>query len=229
MNFHIISLFPEIFNDFLGTSLIKKAQETNSIRVELSNLRNFAEPPHFRVDDIPYGGGAGMVLKPEPIAKAVRDAKLKLKQAKVISFSPSGKPFNQAEAEKLSKIDEVILLCGRYEGIDQRATESYIDQEYSVGDYILMGGEIPAMILIEATARLIPGVLGNETSTENESFSPSNHGLLEAPHFTRPAEFEGKHVPEVLLSGNHAQIEKWRKEKSLEITKRIRPDLLSRE
>ncbi|MCB0338710.1 MAG: tRNA (guanosine(37)-N1)-methyltransferase TrmD [Bdellovibrionales bacterium] len=206
---------------------MKKASDNALLSVNCTNIREFASPPHYHVDDTPYGGGAGMVFKPEPLAKAIESAKLKLPDAQVVLMTPSGERLCQKLAVEFSSASELILVCGRYEGIDQRVIELLIDREISIGDYILMGGELPAMVLLEAITRLIPGVLGNQESTCTESFSVSDgHQLLEAPHFTKPAIFRGIAVPEVLTSGNHKEIEKWRHDQSLAKTKRIRPDLM---
>ncbi len=225
MKIEILTIFPEIFSGFLSSSLIKKGIQKEDLSISFTNFRSFAEPPHNKVDDTPYGGGAGMVMKPEPIVAAIESAKKKLPDAKVILLSPSGEPFTQHKAKKLSSLPELILLCGRYEGIDQRAIDLVVDEEISIGDYVLMGGEIPAMALIEAVTRLIPGILGNEESILHESFAD---GLLEAPHYTRPAEFRGAGVPEVLLSGDHKEIKLWRAEQGLKLTQSRRPDLYSK-
>lgn len=220
----VITIFPEIFSGFTDSSLIGKALTRGLISIDLINIRDFADPPHLQVDDTPYGGGAGMVMKPEPLSRAVQSATTSLPNARRILLSPRGRVFTQADALRLSKLTEVIYVCGRYEGVDERFIENYIDEEISIGDYILMGGEVAAMALIEASTRLISGVLGNSESILNESFS-STEDLLEAPHYTRPAEFEGKKVPEVLMSGNHKNIEDWRANMALTITKKRRGDL----
>ncbi|MDZ4785737.1 MAG: tRNA (guanosine(37)-N1)-methyltransferase TrmD [bacterium] len=225
MKIEILTIFPEIFSGFLSSSLIKKGIETGLLSIQASNFRDFASEPHHNVDDTPYGGGAGMVIKPEPIVESIENAKLKLPKAKVILLSPAGSVLNQKKAYELSLLPEIILVCGRYEGVDQRAIEVAIDEEISIGDYILMGGEIASMVVIETITRLIPGVLGNNQSIESESFSRS---LIEAPHYTRPAEYRGLKVPAVLLSGDHKAIAKWREEMSLKITVENRPDLLSK-
>lgn len=227
MRVEILTIFPEIFEGFLKASLIAKAIERGLLSISTTQIRDFADPPHYHVDDTPYGGGAGMVMRPEPLSRAIEAAKLRLPTAKVILLSASGEIFTQAKASDLSKLSELILICGRYEGVDQRAIDLHVDREICIGDYVLMGGEVPAMVLIEACVRLVPEVLGNSASTVEESFSSNKaKPQLEAPHYTRPAEFRGAKVPEVLLSGNHAQIEKWRSEKGLEATRLRRPDLL---
>jgi len=222
----ILSIFPEIFSGFLASSLINKATEKSLLAVKLTNFREFAETPHFKVDDTPYGGGAGMVMKPEPLVKAVEDAKTRLPKAHVISLSPKGKKLDQSLAERLSSYPELIILCGRYEGIDERVHDLVVDEEISIGDFILMGGEVAAMALIEATVRLIPGIVGNEESTKTESFSKN---LLEAPQYTRPPTFRDLSVPEVLLSGDHKSIDKWRNDAALRLTQELRPDLLKKD
>jgi tRNA (guanine37-N1)-methyltransferase len=229
MKVEILTIFPEIFTSFLSTSLIGKAVDKGLLKVTTTNIRDFALPPHQHVDDAPYGGGAGMVMKPEPLTAALRAAKERLPKANVILLSPRGYPFCQTKAAELSNCEELILICGRYEGIDQRFIDLFVDQEISIGDYILMGGEVPAMVLLESSVRLIEDAIGNPSSVEEESFTPrSEHqrGLLEGPQYTRPPEFEGESVPEILLSGNHAKIARWRYEQALQITQVRRPDLL---
>lgn len=227
MRVEILTLFPEIFKGFFEASLIGKAIERGLLSVTITQIRDFADAPHYHVDDTPYGGGAGMVMRPEPLSRAIEAARSRLPNAKIILLSASGELFTQAKASNLSEAQELILICGRYEGVDQRVIDLYVDHEICIGDYVLMGGELPAMVLIEASLRLVPEVLGNSESTLNESFSANKETLqLEAPHYTRPAEFSGVKVPEVLLSGNHAQIEKWRSEKGLAVTRLRRPDLL---
>jgi tRNA (guanine37-N1)-methyltransferase len=230
MRFTVITLFPEIFSGFVSSALIAKAIDKKLIQIDLLNLRDFADPPHYKVDDTPYGGGAGMVLMPAPLARAIRAAKQSDggDAAKVVLLSASGKLFKQEIASQFSKERKIILICGRYEGVDQRIIDLYVDYELSLGDFITMGGEAPALCLIEACARLIPGVLGNQQSLINESFSLkiNQSRLLEAPHYTKPAEFERLVVPEVLLSGNHQAVECWRLQQSREKTLVNRPDLL---
>lgn len=228
MEIHILTIFPEVFNSFLSTSLIAKARERNLVNFTVTDIREFADPPHFKVDDPPYGGGAGMVLMPEPLARAIEAAKKRLPKAKVLLLSASGTTFSQPKAAELSKEEALILVCGRYEGVDQRVIDLLVNEEISLGDYLLMGGEVASMAIIEATTRLIPGVLGNETSAITESFSatPSGKTLLEAPQYTRPADFRGIKVPPVLLSGDHSKIDAWRNETAISVTKIKRPDLL---
>ena len=219
MKFDILTLFPEMF-DILKQSIIGKAIEKELIDINLINIRDFSKNKHKKVDDTPYGGGAGMIMKPDVVYDAYKS--IKSENAKVIYMSPQGKVLNQKKVEQLSKENHLIILCGHYEGIDQRVLDKIVDEEISIGDYVLTGGEIPAMVLIDSVSRYVEGVL-NEESIREESFS---EGLLECPQYTRPEIFEGEKVPEVLLSGHHKNIEKWRKEKSLEITKNKRPELL---
>ena len=221
MKFDVLTLFPEMF-EILNQSIIGKAIEKELIDINLINIRDFSKDKHKKVDDTPYGGGAGMVMKPDVVYDAYQS--IKDRNAKVIYMSPQGKPLNQKKVEELSKENHLIILCGHYEGIDQRVLDKIVDEEISIGDYVLTGGEIPAMVLIDSVSRYVEGVL-KEDSIKEESFS---NGLLEYPQYTRPEVFEGMKVPEVLLSGHHENIEKWRKEKSLEITKKKRPELLEK-
>lgn len=227
-HFQILTIFPEIFSGFLDASLIKKAIEAGLVRISLINIRDFADPPHYKVDDTPYGGGAGMVMRAEPLARAIEKAKEAAPQAKVILLSPSGNCFNQAKAQQFSECGDLIMICGRYEGIDQRIIDLFVNEELSVGDYVLMGGELPAMIVMEASIRLMNEVLGNKDSVDEESFCIEHNGslLLEAPHYTKPAEFRGLTVPTDLTSGNHKRIAEWRRQQALAKTVRVRPDLL---
>ena len=219
MKFDVLTLFPEMF-EILNQSIIGKAIEKELININLINIRDFSKDKHKKVDDTPYGGGAGMVMKPDVVYDAYQS--IKDRNAKVIYMSPQGKPLNQKKVEELSKENHLIILCGHYEGIDQRVLDKIVDEEISIGDYVLTGGEIPAIVLIDSVSRYVEGVL-KEESIKEESFS---NGLLEYPQYTRPEVFEGMKVPEVLLSGHHENIEKWRKEKSLEMTKKKRPDIL---
>ena len=222
-----------MFTQVLNTSILGRAQKKGKVEFELINLRNYGEGLHQIVDDRPYGGGVGMVLKADILAKALKSITLDVPigTCNVILASASGTPYKQAKAQELSKLDHLILICGHYEGVDQRFIDEYVDVEISIGDYVLTGGELPAMVIIDSITRLIPGVLEKPEATQNESFSdsslltPHSSLLLEHPQYTRPEEFEGLKVPEVLLSGNHAEVDKWRAEKSLEKTKKIRPDL----
>ena len=219
MKFDALTLFPEMFEP-LRESIIGKAIEKKLINLNLVNIRDFSKDKHKKVDDTPYGGGAGMVMRPDVIYDAYQS--VKQEKAKVIYMSPQGKTLNQQMVEDLSKESHLIILCGHYEGIDQRVIDEIVDEEISIGDYVLTGGEIPAMVLIDSVSRYIEGVL-KQDSIQEESFS---NGLLEYPQYTRPEIFEGKIVPEILLSGHHQNIEKWRKDRSFEITKKKRPDLL---
>lgn len=219
MKFDVLTLFPEMFTS-LEQSIIGRAANKNLIEINLINIRDFSKDKHKKVDDTPYGGGAGMVMKPDVVYDSF--ASVKSEEAKVIYMSPKGKTLNQEKVKQLSKEQHFIILCGHYEGIDQRVLDEIVDEEISIGDYVLTGGEIPAMVLIDSVSRYVEGVL-NEESTSEESFS---NGLLEYPQYTRPEEFRGKKVPEVLISGHHENIKKWREEKSIEITRKKRPDLL---
>ena len=220
MKFDVLTLFPEMFHS-LNESIIGRAKEKGLIEINLINIRDFSKDKHKKVDDTPYGGGAGMVIKPDVVYDAY--ASVKEEKAKVIYLTPQGKILNQQKVKELSKENHLILLCGHYEGIDQRVLDEIVDEEISIGDYVLTGGELPAMVLIDSVSRYVKGVL-NEDSTQEESFS---NNLLEYPQYTRPEEFRGKKVPEVLISGHHENIKKWREEKSLEVTKKKRPDLLN--
>ena len=219
MKFDILTLFPEMFKQ-LSESIIGRAQERGLIDINLINIRDFSKDQHKKVDDTPYGGGAGMVLMPDVVYDAY--SSIQNKNGKVIYLSPQGKVLDQKKVKELSNEENLILLCGHYEGIDQRVLDEIVDEEISIGDYVLTGGELPAMVLIDAVSRHIKGVLSDE-STKEESFS---NNRLEYPQYTRPEVFRGKRVPEVLISGHHGNIKKWRDEQSLEITKIKRPDLL---
>ncbi len=222
MKFDILTLFPEMFKA-LDESIIGKAKEKKLIEINLINIRDFSKDKHKKVDDTPYGGGAGMVMMPDVVYDAYSSIKDR-EDAKVIYLSPQGKKLNQKEVKDLSKENHLILLCGHYEGIDQRVLDEIVDEEISIGDYVLTGGELPAMVLIDSVSRYVKGVL-NEESIEEESFS---NNLLEYPQYTRPEEFRGKKVPEVLISGHHENIKRWREEKALEVTEKKRPDLLNK-
>ena len=219
MKFDVLTLFPEMFEP-LNSSIIGRAKEKNLIEINLINIRDFSKDKHKKVDDTPYGGGAGMVMMPDVVYDAYKS--IEDKSARVIYMSPQGQKLTQKKVEELAKQEHLIILCGHYEGIDQRVIDKIVDEEISIGDYVLTGGELPAMVLIDSVARYNSGVIAEE-SREEESFA---NGLLEYPQYTRPEVFEGERVPEVLLSGHHANIEKWRKEKALEITAKKRPDLL---
>ncbi len=222
MKFDILTLFPEMF-EALNESIIGKAKEKSLIEINLINIRDFSKDKHKKVDDTPYGGGAGMVMMPDVVYDAYSSIKDR-ENAKVIYLSPQGKTLNQEKVKELSKENHLILLCGHYEGIDQRVLDEIVDEEISIGDYVLTGGELPAMVLVDSVSRYVEGVLKAE-SIEEESFS---NNLLEYPQYTRPEEFRGKRVPEVLISGHHENIKKWREEKALEVTKKKRPDLLNK-
>jgi len=223
----IITLFPKMFSGPFSESMIKRACENKLVKINIHNLRDWAKDKHHAVDDRPFGGGAGMVLMCQPIFDCIEELKLKAKSSelKTIFLTPQGKTFDQQKAQELSKKEHFILLCGHYEGIDQRVRDTLIDEEISIGDYVLTGGELPAMVLADSIIRLIPGVVKEEDSIKNDSFS-NEKKLLDYPQYTRPAEFKELKVPEVLLSGNHKEIEKWRKKKSIEITKKRRKDIL---
>ena len=220
MKFDILTLFPEMFEP-INQSILGRAQEKNIIDINVINIRDFSENKHKKVDDTPYGGGAGMVIMPDVVYRAYNSID-NIENAKVIYMSPQGQTLNQAKVESLAKEEHLIILCGHYEGRDQRVLDKIVDEEISIGDYVLTGGEIPAMALIDSVSRYVDGVLTGE-SIKEESFS---QGLLEYPQYTRPEVFEGVKVPEVLLSGHHENINKWRKEQSLHITEKKRPDLL---
>jgi len=223
IEFHIVSIFPGIFTSVLNESILKRAIDKGLVRVFIHNLRDYTTNRHRTTDDYPYGGGSGMVMKPEPMAAAIEDLKKKAPGAKVALMTPQGMPFNQKKAEDLAGEEKMILVCGRYEGVDERIREHFVDEEISIGDYILGGGELPAMVVLDAVSRLVPGVLGCEQSPVEESFSGP---VLEYPQYTRPEGFRGYAVPPVLLSGNHAEIRLWRRKESLRRTLRKRPDLL---
>lgn len=249
MQFDIITIFPDFFSSILAHGVLKRALGSNLLTVNTHNLRDFAHDRHRIVDDRPFGGGEGMVLKPEPLAEAIESLNIAPKSERnwqketIILLSAQGARFTQAKAHELATLDRVALVCGRYEGVDERINELFCDRELSIGDYVLSGGELAAAIILDATMRLIPGVLGNEASSAYESFGQPDHafpeiedgpprsthgsgGLLDYPHYTRPAEFRGLAIPEVLSGGNHDQIRRWRREKALEKTFRNRPDLL---
>ena len=222
MNIHVLSLFPDMFSGVFGASILKKAQEKGAVNLEVTDIRTFSGNKHNQVDDYPYGGGAGMVLKPEPMFSAV-EAITAGKQPRIILMCPQGERFTQKKAEELAQETELVFLCGHYEGYDERIRQHLVTDEISIGDFVLTGGELGAMTVIDSVVRLLPGVLGQEDSHIQDSFST---GLLEHPHYTRPAEFRGMKVPDVLLSGNHAKIKQWREEQSLKRTFERRPDLL---
>ena len=231
MRIDILTLFPEICRAPLSESMMKRAQESGALDLQIHDLRGWTTDKHHVVDDAPFGGGQGMVMKPEPIFKAVEELReevgktsnVQLQRPKVVLMSPAGRQFNQQVASELSKESHLIIICGHYEGVDHRVIEHLVDEEISIGDYVLTNGAIAAVVFVDAVVRLLPGVLGHELSASDDSFSS---GLLEGPQYTRPAEFRGWKVPEVLLSGNHAEIATWRKKEALRRTRKSRPDLL---
>lgn len=241
MHFHVLTLFPEMVMDGLNTSITGRAVKNGHITIEATNIRDFAENKHGHVDDYPYGGGAGMVMQPGPVYRAyehvknaVNERRMKenngsgfgeTNRLRVIYMTPQGRVFNQSIAEELAKEEDIVLLCGHYEGIDERVLEMIVTDNLSIGDYVLTGGELPAMVVIDTVSRLVPGVLNNDVSVEFETF---HDNLLEYPQYTRPEEFMGRKVPEVLLSGHHKNIEAWRQEQSLQRTRERRPDLLNK-
>jgi len=227
----VVTIFPNMFDNIIEFGVLKEAFKKNICQLNIYNLRDFSNYKHGRVDDRPYGGGPGMVLMPEPIDNAITFIKKKNKikkkeKQKTILLAPRGEKLNQNKLKYLSNLENIILICGRYEGVDERVIDSLIDFEISIGDYVLTGGEIPAMVIIDGVIRLLPGVVGKEESLKSESFEDN---LLDYPQYTRPPVFKGMDVPKILLSGNHKDIQKWRKEKSLEITRIKRPDLIDKD
>jgi len=225
MIFDILTLFPEMFQSPLDSSLLKKAREKGLIQVHLHNIRDYARGKHRVTDDYPYGGGAGMVMKVEPVAEALDALFREGGRAPVVLLTPQGEPFSQKLAAEFAGHPRLVLICGHYEGVDERVREHLIDREVSIGDYVLTGGELPALVMVDAVSRLVPGVLGNVDSTSSESHTED---LLEGPQYTRPGEYRGWQVPDVLLTGNHRNIEDWRRRESLRRTLRKRPDLLEK-
>jgi tRNA (guanine37-N1)-methyltransferase len=236
MKFDVITIFPDFFASILEHGLLKRAMASGHAEIELHDLREYTDDKHHTVDDRPFGGGPGMVFKPEPVFRAVEAIRSEAPEQnlRVILLSPQGHLLTQAVAEDLSHAERVVLICGRYEGVDERVAQNLVTDEISIGDFVLSGGELPAAVLMESTVRLLPGVLGNEESSEQDSFAvPAGasaevrHGLLDCPHYTRPAEFRDLKVPDVLLSGDHEKIRQWRRQRALEKTWRRRPDLLA--
>src|SRR5512143_2344636 len=231
MQFEVFTLLPEVFPSYLDTSILNRARQRGLLEVRLHNIREYTHDKHHTTDDTPYGGGGGMVMKPEPVFEAIESVLGPVSvetppvAVPVILLTPQGRVFSQRVAEELSRYERIALLCGRYEGVDERIREHLVTDEISIGDYVLTGGELPALMIIDAVSRLIPGVLGDPTGAEDDSHSM---GLLEYPHYTRPPEFRGWQVPEVLLSGDHGKIEKWRREQALTRTFIKRPDILEK-
>jgi tRNA (guanine37-N1)-methyltransferase len=227
MRFDIITIFPDLFAGVLGCGILQRAQKAGLVEIRIVNLRDFAIDKHKSVDDRPYGGGEGMVFMPGPLSAAIEHCigEHQNPGSQVVLLSPQGKQWSQEMASEFSTIPHAILICGRYEGVDQRIVDCLVDREISMGDFVLSGGEIPAMMILDSVVRLIPGALGKMESAVNESFST---GLLDYPQYTRPHDFRGHSVPEVLLSGDHARIREWRKEKALEQTMRLRPDMIKK-
>lgn len=224
MNFHVMTLFPEMIMQGLGTSITGRAMQKKLIQIEAVNIRDYTLEKHGQVDDYPYGGGAGMVMQAEPIYRTWESITNRIgKQPRVVYMTPQGSVFNQSIAEDFAKEEDLIILCGHYEGVDERVLDMIVTDHVSIGDYVLTGGELPAMVMIDCISRLVPGVLNNNDSAEFESF---HENLLEYPQYTRPEEFMGRRVPDILLSGHHANIEKWRHEQSVKRTMERRPDLL---
>jgi tRNA (guanine37-N1)-methyltransferase len=228
MRFDVVTLFPELFAPFLAAGVTRRAYETKQVDVRLWNLRDFAEGNYRRVDDRPFGGGPGMVMLAQPLARCLAAVKAdRAEAATVVLFSPVGDRLDHAGVERWSAGAGAILVCGRYEGVDQRFVDTHVDVQLSLGDFVLSGGEVAAMALLDAVARLQPGVLNDAGSHQEDSFNPALDGLLDCPHYTRPEEWEGRRVPEELLSGHHARIEAWRRQQRLALTARHRPDLLA--
>lgn len=232
MHYHVLTLFPDMIEHAMGQSITGRALKKGLLNMDVINIRDYSGNKYNKVDDYPYGGGAGMVMQPEPVFRAYEQVKVNIakqgrtEKPKVVYMTPQGKVFNQKIAEDFAKEEDLVILCGHYEGIDERVLEEIVDENISIGDYVLTGGELPALVVMDSIARLLPGVLHNQESAQTESFSEN---LLEYPQYTRPEEWHGKKVPEVLLSGHHANIESWRYQQSLVRTRERRPDLLSKE
>ena len=225
MQFEVFTLLPEVFSPYLKSSILQRAHERELINVRVHNIRDFTHDKHHTTDDTPYGGGGGMVMKPEPVFEAVASVLGPKPACPIILLTPQGRVFTQSIADEFSRYEKMALVCGRYEGVDERIREHLVTDEISIGDYVLTGGELPALVLIDAVSRLIPGVLGDPQGAADDSHAM---GLLEYPHYTRPPEFNGWKVPEILLSGDHGKIEKWRREQALLRTLKRRPDLLEK-
>lgn len=226
MKFDVLTLFPDMLSAVLGDSIIGRAQDNGFLELNLINIRDFSKNKHRKTDDYPFSGGGGMLMTPQPIYDAYMSiAKDKKNKPHTVYLSPQGKVFSQERAKELAKMDEIVLLCGHYEGVDQRVLDMIVDEEISIGDFVLTGGEIPAMAVIDAVSRMIPGVLANEKSYGDESHFD---GLLEYPQYTHPQEFMGRKIPDILISGHHKNIEKWKREQALEVTLKKRPDLLDK-
>lgn len=225
MKIDVLTLFPEMFKGVLQQSILKRAQERDLLQVKFYDIRDYADNKHRQVDDAPFGGGQGMLLMPQPAFDCLEDVLSKAEKNRCVAYlSPQGQPFTTQTAKRLSGVDELVLLCGHYEGVDQRVIDTFVEEEISLGDFILTGGEIAAMAVIDAVARFVPGVLGSAASAHEDSFA---NGLLEYPQYTRPSEFRGQKVPDILLSGDHAKINRWRREQSILTTRQKRPDLLA--
>ena len=223
--FEVLTLFPNMILGAIGHSIVGRAISSGLVQVHAQDIRDQTDDRHRTVDDVPYGGGAGMVMKAEPVVRTLRIAREAIPNGRVVLMSASGRPFTQAKVREYATLPGLILVCGHYEGVDERVAEHYVDEELSIGDYVLSGGEIPALVVLDAVVRLIPGVLGNTSSLAEESHES---GLLEYPQYSRPVAFEGYRVPDVLLSGNHAEIARWRRQAALEKTRRNRPDLIAK-
>lgn len=228
MRFDVLTLFPELFTPLLTSGITRRAYESGQVQVNLHNPRDFADGNYRRVDDRPFGGGPGMVMMAEPLSRCLQQAQAQRgARAPVVLFSPLGQPLNHAMVARWAASEGAVLVCGRYEGIDQRFIDTHVDEQISLGDFVLSGGEIAAMALLDAVARLQPGVLGDADSHAQDSFNPALDGLLDCPHYTRPEDWDGRGVPEVLLSGHHTRIERWRREQRLALTARLRPELIT--
>jgi tRNA (guanine37-N1)-methyltransferase len=230
VRFHLVTIFPEFFVGPFERGVVAKARQSGRLEIQLYDLRNWTHDRHRTVDDRPFGGGEGMLLKPEPLFQAVEQIlHRRTERTRVVLLSAQGRKFHQALAREYAALEDLVLICGRYEGVDERVAEQLADEEVSIGDFVLSGGELAAAMIVDAVSRLLPGVLGNEDSTRNESFSEETSGLLDCPQYTRPADFRGWKVPDVLLGGNHEEIRRWRRQASLVKTRRNRPDLLPQE